>query len=185
MSILKIDNSKYSIEYEEGREWDYSVKRCNEDVSQDLKLNIVSDMFYMILAQNEKLETVKQGMERMMQEGISAGTIQDEYFKRGVMTVLCMMNEYMNNDTHPDSLTTQKWYDKALNKSAETNLAELPDGTYFYVENGAWYGYADSDSNGNKVIYCGADRENPTEEYVRKMVLKPGDRHECIIVIEN
>ena len=46
---LEIESSKYSIEYEEGKEWIYSVKRCGVDTGNDLKTNIVSDMFQMIL----------------------------------------------------------------------------------------------------------------------------------------
>ena len=38
--ILEIESSKYSIEYEEGKEWIYSVKRYGVDTGSDLKTNI-------------------------------------------------------------------------------------------------------------------------------------------------
>ena len=60
---LEIESSKYSIEYEEGKEWIYSVKRCGVDTGNDLKTNIVSDMFQMILnlqAENEKLKMTQE-----------------------------------------------------------------------------------------------------------------------------
>lgn len=63
-----------------------------------------------------------------------------------------------------------------------TNLATLPDKTYFYVDNGNWDGYTDSDDDGNKIIYCGiADKKNPTKDYVRKIVLKNGDKYDAAI----
>ena len=46
---LQINSSKYSIEYEDGKEWNYTVKRCGEDTGSDLKTNLVFDMFQMIL----------------------------------------------------------------------------------------------------------------------------------------
>lgn len=60
---LKIESSKYSIEYEEDKEWLYSVKRCGEDTGSDLKTNLVFDMFQMILnlqAENEKLKMTQK-----------------------------------------------------------------------------------------------------------------------------
>ena len=60
---LQIESSKYSIEYEEGKEWIDSVKRCGVDTGSDLKTNIVSDMFQMILnlqAENEKLKMTQE-----------------------------------------------------------------------------------------------------------------------------
>lgn len=66
---LKIESSKYSIEYEEGKEWNYSVKRCGVDTGSDLKTNIVSDMFQMILnlqTENEKLKAAhKNSLSRV------------------------------------------------------------------------------------------------------------------------
>lgn len=51
---LQINSSKYSIEYEDGKEWNYNVKRCGEETGSDLKTNLVFDMFQMILdLQNE------------------------------------------------------------------------------------------------------------------------------------
>lgn len=65
---LQIESSKYSIEYEEGKEWIYSVKRCGVDTGSDLKTNIVSDMFQMILnlqAENEKLKNEQNASSRV------------------------------------------------------------------------------------------------------------------------
>lgn len=53
--VLKIVDSKYSIEYEEGKEYNYNVLR-NGEVVNDLKYNIVFDMFQMILQLQEELK---------------------------------------------------------------------------------------------------------------------------------
>ena len=56
---LQINSSKYSIEYEDGKEWDYTVKRCGKDTGSDLKTNLTFDMFQMILnlqSENKRLK---------------------------------------------------------------------------------------------------------------------------------
>lgn len=62
-----------------------------------------------------------------------------------------------------------------------TNLATLPDKTYSYVTNGNWDGYVDSDDNGNKIIYCGVDNKNPTENYTNKITLGNNDKYDAAI----
>ena len=56
---LKINSSKYSIEYEENKEWNYCIKRCGEDTESNLKTNLVFDMFQMILELQEEVEKLK------------------------------------------------------------------------------------------------------------------------------
>ncbi len=51
-----------------------------------------------------------------------------------------------------------------------TDISELPDRTFFYVENGAWQGYVTTE-NGEKICYAGASKSNPTEEYIHRFVV--------------
>ena len=118
MKTLKIANSKYSIEYEENKEFNYRIKRCDEDVTQGLNYNIVSDMFYNLLSNSEQLESIKSNLLRIADEGIPAGTIQNEYFKRGIMTALELVNTITDPDQEirPENLSAQDWYEKAMQK---------------------------------------------------------------------
>ena len=50
-----IPHSNYHIEYDTDKEWDYKIFRHNEDVTHDLKYNIISDMFYDILRLQSEL----------------------------------------------------------------------------------------------------------------------------------
>lgn len=62
MKTLKIESSKYSIEYDENKIWDYKIKRCGESVDDDMRNNLVFDLFQMILElqeENEKLKNLK------------------------------------------------------------------------------------------------------------------------------
>ena len=54
MSKLNMPSSHYHIEYVEGKEWDYHIFRGKEDVTKELKNNLVSDMFYTMLEMQEK-----------------------------------------------------------------------------------------------------------------------------------
>lgn len=118
MKRLQIANSKYSIEYEENKEFDYRIKRCDEDVTQGLNYNIVSDMFYNLLSNNEQLESIKSNLLRIADEGIPAGTIQDEYFKRGILTALELVNTItdLEQEIRPEDLSAKDWYERAMRK---------------------------------------------------------------------
>ena len=121
MKTLNIQNSKYGFQYEEGKEFNYTITRCGENVTKDLNYNIVSDMFYNLLSNAEQLESIKSNLTRIAEEGISAGTLQTEYFKRGIETALELINTVTNpdNEIRPEELSAQDWYERATGK-AET-----------------------------------------------------------------
>lgn len=56
MNILIMKHSKYQIRYEEGKEHAYRIYRCDKDVTDEMKNNLVSDLFYEILTQKETIE---------------------------------------------------------------------------------------------------------------------------------
>lgn len=60
MKRLQITSSKYAIEYEEGKEYNYRIMRWNEDIGEHVKNNIVFDMFQMILNQQEEINELKK-----------------------------------------------------------------------------------------------------------------------------
>lgn len=46
-------------------------------------------------------------------------------------------------------------------------IYNLPDGTFFYANNGAWKGYVTTE-NGKKICYAGVTSDNPTKEYISR-----------------
>lgn len=66
------------------------------------------------------------------------------------------------------------------------DAATLPDGIYFHVENGHWWGYVTS-KDGMKYIYTGVDPndEDPTEQgtYVTKraMQIEKGESYDVVV----
>lgn len=64
------------------------------------------------------------------------------------------------------------------------DAATLPDGVYFHVENGCWWGYVTS-KDGMKYVYTGVDpsEEDPTEQgaYVREMKLEKGESYDVAV----
>ena len=60
MKRLQITSSKYAVEYEEGKEYNYRIMRGNEDIGEHVKNNIVFDMFQMILNQQEEINELKK-----------------------------------------------------------------------------------------------------------------------------
>ena len=63
-----------------------------------------------------------------------------------------------------------------------TNIATLPDNIFFHVENGCWDGYVTSEGE-NRIVYTGVDKKNPTEAYVNKITLAPGQKYDAAITI--
>lgn len=70
------------------------------------------------------------------------------------------------------TLPTSQATNTANNKinHTDTDISKLPDGTFFYVNNGAWQGYITTENN-TKVCYAGATKKNPTKEYVNRFIL--------------
>ena len=44
MVVIKMDISKYSIEYPEGKPWEYKVFRNGEDVTKQFANNLIADL---------------------------------------------------------------------------------------------------------------------------------------------
>ena len=77
-------------------------------------------------------------------------------------------NKFGIEITLPTSQTTNTANNKI--NHTDTDISKLPDGTFFYVNNGAWLGYVTTENN-NKVCYAGATKKNPTKEYVNRFIL--------------
>lgn len=52
--IINIEASKYSIEYDPAKQWDYHIKRGNEDLSKVLKTNVMNDLVFCLTENIEK-----------------------------------------------------------------------------------------------------------------------------------
>lgn len=44
METVQIENSKYTILYDKEKPWDFKIFQNNEDVTRELKTNIMSDI---------------------------------------------------------------------------------------------------------------------------------------------
>jgi len=55
METLKIKDSKYHFEYEKDEEYNFKIFRYNEDITYEVKNNIIVDMFYALLDKESKL----------------------------------------------------------------------------------------------------------------------------------
>ena len=51
---IKIADSKYTIEYDPTRQWDYRIKRYGEDISNKLKTNVMNDLVFHLTENIEK-----------------------------------------------------------------------------------------------------------------------------------
>lgn len=51
---IKMTGSKYTIEYDPTRQWDYRIKRYGEDVSNKLKTNVMNDLVFYLTENIEK-----------------------------------------------------------------------------------------------------------------------------------
>lgn len=67
--IISIEVSKYSIEYDPTKQWDYHIKRGSEDLSKILKTNVMNDLVFCLT------ENIEKGV---VLEGISVSERQAE-----------------------------------------------------------------------------------------------------------
>lgn len=51
---IKMKDSKYTIEYDPTRQWDYRIKKYDEDVSNKLKTNVMNDLVFHLTENIEK-----------------------------------------------------------------------------------------------------------------------------------
>lgn len=51
---IKMTGSKYTIEYDPTRQWDYHIKRYGEDVSDKLRTNVMNDLVFYLIENIEK-----------------------------------------------------------------------------------------------------------------------------------
>ena len=56
---IKMESSKYTIEYDPEKQWDYRIKRYDEDVSNKLKSNVLNDIVFYITENIENGVTLK------------------------------------------------------------------------------------------------------------------------------
>lgn len=52
--IISIEASKYSIEYDPAKPWDYHIKRGREDLLKELKSNVMNDLVFCLTENIEK-----------------------------------------------------------------------------------------------------------------------------------
>lgn len=120
---LQIESSKYSIEYEEGKEWNYSVKRCEVDTESDLKLNIVFDMFQMILNLQEENEKLKAAHKNSS----SRVAITNDG-----KTLRAFADEEATSYSIPDGVTMIE--QRAFLESENLESVDIPDSVQFIMQ---------------------------------------------------
>lgn len=54
LKVINIEASKYSIEYDPAKQWDYRIKRDAEDLSKELKTNVMNDLVFYLTENIEK-----------------------------------------------------------------------------------------------------------------------------------
>ena len=54
LKTINIEASKYSIEYDPAKQWDYHIKRGAEDLSKELKTNVMNDLVFYLTENIEK-----------------------------------------------------------------------------------------------------------------------------------
>ena len=59
--VINIEASKYSIEYNPAKQWDYRIKRGSEDLSKVLKTNVMNDLVF-CLTENLSKGVVLEGI---------------------------------------------------------------------------------------------------------------------------
>lgn len=52
--VINIEASKYSIEYNPAKQWDYRIKRGSEGLSKVLKTNVMNDLVFCLTENLEK-----------------------------------------------------------------------------------------------------------------------------------
>lgn len=61
LKVINIETSKYSIEYDPAKQWDYRIKRGSEDLSKELKTNVMNDLVF-CLTENIEKDIVLEGI---------------------------------------------------------------------------------------------------------------------------
>lgn len=51
---IKMKDSKYTIEYDPTKQWDYRIKKYGEDISNKLKTNVMNDLVFHLTENIEK-----------------------------------------------------------------------------------------------------------------------------------
>lgn len=58
---IRMTASKYTIEYDPERQWDYHIKRYGEDISDKVMSNVLNDLVF-YLTENIEKGTVLEGI---------------------------------------------------------------------------------------------------------------------------
>lgn len=61
--LLTMEHSKYRFEYEEGKEYDFRVYQGSEDITREVKNNVLIDLFFETLELKKK--TIEEFKTRM------------------------------------------------------------------------------------------------------------------------
>lgn len=57
MKIINIENSKYKIKYNPNEIWNFKIFQGNEDITKELKFNVISDIVINLI------ENIENGIE--------------------------------------------------------------------------------------------------------------------------
>lgn len=56
---IKMRDSKYTIEYDPAKQWDYRIKRYGEDISDKVRTNVMTDLIFYLTENIEKGVTLE------------------------------------------------------------------------------------------------------------------------------
>lgn len=51
---IKMRDSKYTIEYDPAKQWNYRIKRYGEDISDKVRTNVMTDLIFYLTENIEK-----------------------------------------------------------------------------------------------------------------------------------
>lgn len=95
---IKMRASKYTIEYDPAKQWDYHIKRYGEDVSHKLRTNVMDDIVF-YLTENIENGVVLDGItvSKIMLDSITANEIVNVLQSKGNSDNLKWVeNNYLN-----------------------------------------------------------------------------------------
>lgn len=103
---IKMRASKYTIEYDPAKQWDYRIKRYGEDVSHKLRTNVMDDIVF-YLTENIENDVVLDGItvSKIMLDSITANEIVNVLqSKCNSDNLKWVENAYLNTFITMDSL---------------------------------------------------------------------------------
>lgn len=138
MKEIRLESSNYTLEYEEDKEWDFRIKHHGKDVTDEMKNNLVIDMMLTFLKYMPKKSALGPLYVEVNPDEITFVETPAATYEFKSKNELIKLPE-------PSGEVPYNPY---------TDVATLPDNTFFYVKNGGWNGFVTTE-NGIKVMYIG------------------------------